>query len=196
MYSLFVCGVPHNRKGFEYTILDGVKLTDRISQYIDIYDTTKMNDEYQYVIQKLRIGKKDYTLLSEYARINPSDQKTNRGSYIAVGVLTEEVLTRYLADEYISKISSLQDLLKKLRNDRNAFNIDFDLKRDFKKITYHENKNTALSKLACDVSRGKRYKRIIVGKNMSENINKNKSDDFSQKKMSWKNYLKRIFGMR
>lgn len=175
MYSLFVCGVPHNRKGFEYTTLDGVKLSDKISQYIDIYDADKMKDEYQYVIQKLRNGEKDYTLIAEYARINPSDQKTSRGSYIAVGVLTKEILTRNTVEEYISRISSLQSLLKTLRKGRNAFNIDFDMKHDLKRIDYGEKKRTSLGKLACNVSSGKRYKKIIVSKSMSEN--KNKSDN-------------------
>jgi hypothetical protein len=159
MYSLFVCGVPHNRKGFEYTILDGVKLSDKISQYIDIYDADKMRDAYQYVIQKLRIAEKDYMLISEYARINPSDQKMSRGSYIAVGVLTEEILTRDSAEEYISRISSLQSLLKTLRKDRNAFNINFDMKCDLKRINYGEKNRTSLGKLACNVFSGKRYKK-------------------------------------
>ena len=196
MYSLFACGVPHNRKGFEYTILDGVKLSDKIGQYIDIYDADKMKEEYQYVIQRLRIGKKDYTLLAEYARINPSDQKTSRGSYIAVGVLTEEILNRNTSEDYISRISSLQDVLKTLRNDRNAFNIDFDMKRNLKRIKHRKNKSTSLGKLACDVSKNKKYKKIIVSKSMSENINKNKSNGLAKNKISFMDHLKRIFGMR
>ncbi len=141
MYTLFVCGAPHNKKGFELSIIEGDKLvSDECIQFIDKFDDDKMIDGSTYVIQNISCKKKNYLLIENYVSINPSDQKTSRGAYISVGVITDNTLSLSSTINYLCKIVSIQSALGKLRDSRNAFQSNFDMNKDIGKInlTYQD----------------------------------------------------------
>ena len=177
MYTLFVCGAPHNSKGFEYAEIYGSKLPDNISQYIDIYDADKMKDGRSYIIQKLTIDTRDYTLLGEYIRINPSDQNTSRGSYIAVGILTDEVISLHVAMDYFCTISSLHASLKMLRNERNAFSTNFKISKNLKSLSNNYHHIPFLANIAKDLSGENTAKRVTFNDVLHEGKTQNIPDN-------------------
>ncbi len=203
MFSLFVCGVPHNSKGFEYAEIDGSSLPNNIGQYIDIYDKQKMKDGRNYVLQKLIISNIEYILIAEYTKINPSDQKSSRGSYIAVGILTDEVISS--SNDYVYRITYIEDLLKTMRNERNAFNINFKINSDLNMLNHHfdinelNNKYDYILQLVDtlkDISKDKKCKKIIFNNLMYNKKMKNKVTEPIQNKISIIGRIAKIFGMR
>jgi hypothetical protein len=131
MFSLFVCGVPHNKQGFEIAVIEGDKtIPSEFIQYIDRFDQATMFKGYTNVIHTIRHKQKIYLLIINYTSINPSDQKANRGAYISVGILTDEPQTLSHIIGYFCKFASIHGTLKSLRDSRNAFPVDFDLQKD------------------------------------------------------------------
>ena len=203
MYSLFVCGVTHNSRGFEYNVIEGSPLPDGIGQYIDIYDKKKMKDGRNYVLQKLIISDIKYVLIAEYVRINPSDKKSSRGSYIAVGVLTNEVISSN--NSYVYRITSIQDLLKRMRNERNAFHMKFKIKSNLNKLNQHININELNNKydyilyledVFKVISRDKKCKKIIFNNLIYNEKMQSKVAKPIQNKISIIGRIAKIFGMR
>ena len=197
MHALFICGAPHNSKGFEFTVIDGSPLPDNIGQYIDIYDADKMKDGRNYVIQKLSISKIEYTLVGVYVRINPSDQKTSRGSYIAVGVLTNESISLHSAIDYFCTISALEASLKMLRNERNAFSTNFSLKNNAIKIVNNYNYIPFLANLTKDLSRDENKRKVIFNDFLHEKNIQQISDvsldvEFKELKLEIEKYIEEI----
>ena len=197
MHTLFICGAPHNSKGFEFTVIDGSSLPDNIGQYIDIYDADKMKDGRNYVIQKLSISKIEYTLVGVYVRINPSDQKTSRGSYIAVGVLTDESISLHSAIDYFCTISSLEASLKMLRNERNAFSTNFSLKNDASKIVNNYNYIPFLANLTKNLSKDENKRKVIFNDLLHEKNIRQISDisldvEFKELKLEIEKYIEEI----
>ncbi|HIP13709.1 MAG TPA: hypothetical protein EYG73_13455 [Arcobacter sp.] len=189
MYSLFICGTPHNKKGFEFTVLEGNKVPDGIFQYIDIYNPDKMRDGNTYVIQKINILKKDYILLSKYVGINPSDQRTSRGAYIAAGVLVESPVSLSSSIMFLSKITNLHTSLKMMRDERNAFKTTFDISKDLQNIEIKCADVAFLANLTYSISNLNETKKVIFNdiahsesiKDIDDNLISNELDN--QKKL-------------
>ncbi len=149
MYILFACGAPHNTKGFEFATIEGSKnLPDGLIQYIDIYNIDKMKDGSTYVIQNISIGSRKYLVMVNYVSINPSDQKTSRGAYIAVGVVVDADVSLSSTVSYLCKIASSQGALSKLRDERNAFSRSFDIHKDIRDINLEYSDMAFLANLA------------------------------------------------
>lgn len=161
MYSLFVCGTPHNKKGFELTVLEGSRLPDGISQYIDIYDSDKMKEGGTYVIQTINILKQNYTLIVKYVSINPSDQRTSRGAYIATGILVKSPIALSSSIVFLSQITNLHTSLQMMRDERNAFNISFDISKDLQNIKMNCDGLAFLANLAYSISNLNDTKKVI-----------------------------------
>jgi hypothetical protein len=162
MYVLFVCGAPHNKKGFELAIVEGNKtFPDECIQYIDKYDADKMIDGNTYVIQNINCKQKKYLLIESYISINPSDQKTSRGAYIAVGVITDDMQTLSSTINYFCKIVSIHSALGKLRDSRNAFPSRFSIDKDIGKLKLNYKDIGFLSNIALEHFQHDSVKKIV-----------------------------------
>jgi len=195
MYSQFICGVPHNSKGFQYAVIEGAPLPKDISQFIDIYDSDKMKEGQNYIIQKLEINNLYYTLIAKYVRINPSDQKSSRGSYIAVGLLTNKPICTEAAIGYIYEISSKQDILKAMRNKRNAFDIDF-MMNDVFHQTGNYKYAMSLANVIEEMSLEKIPKKILFDTLKYNYKNENSKDNRLKDDVSLINRLMKKLGIR
>ncbi len=184
-----------NSKGFQYAVIEGSPLPNNIGQFIDIYDSNKMKDGENYIIQKLKIYNLDYTLIVKYVRINPSDQKSNRGSYIAIGVLTDQVVYSNTAISYIYEISSKQDILKAMRNKRNAFDIYFKMNDVFQQAGNYQYA-TSLANMIEKISLGKRQKKILFDTLRYDYKNENSKNDTLEDDSSLINRLMKKLGIR
>lgn len=161
MYTLFVCGTPHNKKGFELSELDGNNIPSNMFKYIDIYDPDKMKSGNTSVIQKVKISNNEYTLLVSYEGINPSDQKTSRGAYIAVGILAEAPISLTDSIKYFCEITTLHTYLKIMRDERNAFNTQFDISVDLKSVNHKCDHVAFLSNITFKLSNSNESKRVV-----------------------------------
>jgi hypothetical protein len=162
MFSLFVCGAPHNKKGFEIFVIEGDKaVPSEFIQYIDRYDQVTMPKGHTYVIQSILYNQRKYLLIISYTGINPSDQKANRGAYIATGVLTDEKQTLSNIIGYFCKFASIHGALKSLRNSRNAFDIDFDLQKDMGEVWTNYKSVGALSHLVIELLQKNTTNKIV-----------------------------------
>jgi len=126
-FSIFICGTPSNKNGFEYQLLQGSSLPGIPSRYLDLYDPSQMNKGKTYILKRELIDKELYTILTEYRGINPNDDNTNRGAYIAVGIITKEAINYNDAMLFFDVISEIHGNLFAYRDKNNAFDTRFTL---------------------------------------------------------------------
>jgi hypothetical protein len=125
--TLFICGTISDKRGFEYKKISGNELPGDPSRYLDKYDPKTMDKDRTYLINKEKIAGDFYTIVHVMEGINPNDQETNRGSYIAVGILTNKAISLNTSTIIFEKIAEIHGVLKGLRDNRNAFNNKFRL---------------------------------------------------------------------
>jgi hypothetical protein len=126
--SFFVCGTPSNRRGFEYVTDTGAKLPGEPSRYLDIFDPQRMSAGRTYVVQSLVIDGRSYSTLTVYEKINPNDDRSNRGAFIAAGVLSGEGAS---LEDVLWCFCRLMEILAELgglRSQDNSFPPNFRLK--------------------------------------------------------------------
>lgn len=85
--AIVICGTPTNKGGFKYKNIGSRPLPGNPSSYLDKFDPESMRQGYTYVIKQQDIEHISYSMLIVYKAIKPSDQNTNRGAFIAVGVV-------------------------------------------------------------------------------------------------------------
>jgi len=127
-YSFFVCGTPSNKRGFEWICSGTKKLPGVPGRYLDVFDRKTMGEGKTYVSRVVEAEGRKYAMLTLYEPINPYDDETNRGAFIASGIITGGGIS---LDEVLSSFMVLNHMcaeLTKMRDSRNAFPPGFSLK--------------------------------------------------------------------
>jgi len=91
--AIVICGTPTNKGGFKYKNIGSRPLPGNPSSYLDKFDPESMRQGYTYVIKQQDIEHVSYSMLIVYKAIKPSDQNTNRGAFIAVGVVVPNAIS-------------------------------------------------------------------------------------------------------
>lgn len=123
----FICGVISNNLGFQCKSLSTNRLPGDPPRYLDRFDPKKMNQGTTYLITREIIDNNAFAIFSVMRPVNPNDQLTNRGSYIAVGVLNQSPITLNDAIFTYEVIAEIHGMLNAFRDERNAFHAEFHL---------------------------------------------------------------------
>lgn len=117
----FVCGTPSNRRGFEYVTDTGVKLPGEPSKYLDIFDVHTMSAGRTYVCRDVLAGTRNYSAVTVYEKINPNDENSNRGAFIAAGFLICDAASLDDLLAWFCRLTEILGQLAGLRSRGNAF---------------------------------------------------------------------------
>lgn len=123
----FVCGTAANRRGFEYATPGSKPLPDNPASYLDIPPKNQTGES--HMLSQVSMSGIQYVRYAKYRCINPSDEGTNRGAYVAVGFLLSQRMTLHAAARCIEQACIIYaDVIGNLRG-KNAFAPDFRLDR-------------------------------------------------------------------